>query len=444
MLILIGLNHKTASIELREKLAFSDEQSLSLLELFKNETDIDELILFSTCNRTEILYAHAVKNSFLEDDFDQSDSLSKKPFYSDEQGDKIINFFSRHNNVDSVQLKKSLYVYKNEDAVRHLFKVTASLDSMVIGEPQILGQIKKAYRMAVEKNTTKVILNKLMHKAFSTAKKIRKETEIGNNAVSIGYAAVELAKKIFSDLSKKTVLLLGAGEISELSVEHLIANKAKNILVANRTFKNAVALATKFSGQAIRFEERQDVLINVDIIISSTSSKDYILTYDDVKTIMKKRKHKMLFFIDVAVPRNIDPEINNLANSYVYDIDDLDNIIQSNMEQRKSEIIKAQRFIEEAVVQFNKWLGDLAIVPTIKAINAKMTAIAKIECDKTLLNLEHLSIEDIKAIKRMVKAITTRTTHDPIIFLRNIGTHRKDSFYLNAARQLFNLDISKE
>ncbi len=418
-IILIGANHKTAPVELREKLSFSIEEIIAGLELLNQDKDIKECLIFSTCNRTEILYIPE----------------------TGEKVDKIIDFISYHKNIDISEFKSSLYVYKEDEAILHLFKVVSSLDSMVVGEPQILGQIKQAYRTAVENNASGVMLNRLMHKAFNIAKKVRKETGIGDNAVSISYAAIELAKKIFSDLSQKSVMLLGAGEMAELAVEHLLSNNVKHIIVANRTFKNAVDLADKFNGQAIKFEEREDALKTVDIIISSTGATDYVLTETQVKQAMKKRHHNTLFFIDIAVPRDIDPKINTISNAYVYDIDDLKNIVESNIEQRGKETIKAERYIEEAVVKFLKWMESLAIIPTIKALNDKISTIVDMECKKTFLNLKHLSQEDREAIRRMTQAIATRTIHDPILFLRNTGDHRDDSLYLNVTRQLFNLDL---
>ncbi len=417
--MLIGANHKTAPVALREKLSFSSEETLAALEFLKQDADIRESLVFSTCNRTEILYIPE----------------------TGEQIDKIIGFISHHKQVDTAEFKSALYVYQDDEAIRHLFKVASSLDSMVVGEPQILGQIKQAYRVAVANKASSVLLNRLMHKSFSVAKKIRRETGIGDNAVSISYAATELANKIFSDLSQKTVLLLGAGEMAELAVEHLISHRVKQIQVANRTFKNAVALADKFKGQAIKFEERESVLPSVDIIISSTGATDYVLTCEQVKRAMKKRHHQTLFFIDIAVPRDIDPDINSISNAYVYDIDDLKSIVESNIEQRGKETVKAERYVDEAVVKFRTWLESLAIVPTIKAMNDKMSSIVDMEFKKTLSNLKHLAPEDIEAIKRMTQAIATRTIHDPILFLRHTGDHRDDSLYLNVTRQLFNLDI---
>lgn len=418
-IILIGANHKTAPVELREKLSFSADETLAALTHFKEDARIREALVFSTCNRVEILYIPE----------------------TDDQIDAVVEFIATHKNLPVSEFSPSLYVYRDEAAIRHMFSVASSLDSMMVGEPQILGQVKQAYRTAVEAGAAGVLLNRLMHKSFSVAKRVRKETGIGDNAVSISYAATELASKIFSDLSTKSVMLLGAGEMAELAVEHLISHNVKKIVVANRTFKNALALAQKFNGEAVHFEERETALAHVDIIISSTGATDYVLTRKQVKRAMKERNHNTIFFIDIAVPRDIDPGINRISNAYVYDIDDLKNIVETNIQQREQETAKAKRFVEEAVVVFRQWLDSLAIVPTIKAINDKMTAIVEMELAKTLGGLTHLSESDVAAIRRMTRAIASRAIHDPILFLRNTGDHRDDSLYLNVARQLFNLDM---
>jgi len=319
-IILIGVNHKTAPVALREKLSFSKEETLAALDTLKQHPDIREVLVFSTCNRTEIVYVAAENGT----------------------ENAMIAFISRHKNIPVSEFVSALYMLYKEEAVRHIFRVAASLDSMMVGEPQILGQMKQAYRTAVGTGSSGVLLNRMMHKSFSVAKKVRRETGIGDNAVSISYAAIELANKIFSDLSTKTVLLLGAGEMAELAVEHLISHNVKQIQVANRTFENALSLAQKFNGQAVGFEERESALADVDIIISSTGATEYVLTADQVKKAMKKRQYKTLFFIDIAVPRDIDPKINTLSNAYVYDIDDLKTIVASNIRQREQETVKAE------------------------------------------------------------------------------------------------------
>ncbi|MFO7753844.1 MAG: glutamyl-tRNA reductase [Desulfobacteraceae bacterium] len=421
-IILTGLNHKTAPVELRERLAVGDSQLPGALEKLSLPDRIHEIVLFSTCNRTEIVFT-------AEDD---------------KAVDTVKELLAEFKNIRVDEFENALYTYKDDKAVAHLFKVASSLDSMVVGEPQILGQVKKAYRSSVACNTSGVILNRLLHKTFSVAKRVRKETGIGDNAVSISYAATELAGKIFSDLSTKRVMLIGAGEMAELAVEHLISHHVSRITVVNRTFENAVQLADKFKGEAVKYEEMEAALKDADIIISSTGAEGYVLQAGQVKQVMKKRKHRPLFFIDIALPRDLDPNINRINNAYLYDIDDLKSIVNRNMEKRHQETVKAERIIEEAVVKFRKWLQDLEVVPTIVAIKEKIEKITEIETGKTIASMSSLSTEDEEAIRRMAQAIASRIMHDPILFLKDTGAHRKDSFYLNAARQLFNLDPDDE
>jgi len=414
---LIGINHKTAAVELRESLAFTAEETTHALKFLTNSADIREAMIFSTCNRMEILFIPARENGT----------------------QSMISFLSEYKNIPATRFQDALYIYRGSDAIKHLFRVASSLDSMILGEPQILGQVKSAYRATIATRSSGVIINRLMHKAFSIAKKVRRETGIGDNAVSISYAAIELANKIFSDLSERRVMLLGAGEMAELAVEHLISHGVRKIVVANRTFENAVVLAEKYNGKAVKFEEREEQLQDVDIIVSSTGATEYVLTASSVKRKMALRKNRPLFFIDIAVPRDIDPGINKIDNAYLYDIDDLQNIVDDNMDERKKEAVKGERLVEEAVIKFQRWLASLEVVPTIVAIREKIEKITESETEKTLNSL-HLGQEEQEAIKRMAKAITSKIMHDPIRFLKNTGNHRDDAFYLNAAREIFNIN----
>ncbi len=414
---LIGINHKTASVELREALAFTTEETIFALKTLKQRQDLKESLIFSTCNRMEILSIPACEDCV----------------------EAIITFLADFKKIPINRFRDALYIYRGNDAVKHLFRVASSLDSMIVGEPQILGQVKAAYRNTIETRSSGVILNRLMHKAFSIAKKVRRETGIGDSAVSISYAAIELANKIFSDLSQRSVMLLGAGEMAELAVEHLISHGVSKIVVTNRTFENAVTLAEKFNGEAITFEERQDALKDVDIIVSSTGATDHVLTAAHVKKIMRVRKQRPLFFIDIAVPRDIDPKVNKIDNAYLYDIDDLQHIVEDNMDGRKQEAVKGARLVEEAVIKFQRWLDSLEVVPTIVAIKGKIETITDIEARKTLNSL-NLKPDEEDAIQRMLRAVTSKIMHDPIRFLKNTGCHRDDSIYINAARHLFNLN----
>jgi glutamyl-tRNA reductase len=418
-IVLIGINHKTAPVELRECLAFNEEETFKTFSVFKNNPVIKELILFSTCNRVELLMTTT----------DPKEAITTTTQYLSDSKKMALK-----------QFENSLYIYQGDDAIRHIFRVASSLDSLILGEPQILGQIKAAYRMATSQKTSGVVLNRLLHKTFFVAKRVRHETGIGDHAVSISYAAVELAKKIFGSLEGKETLLIGAGEMAELAVENLIRNRSGDIFVANRTFENALKLAQKFKGTAMRFEEISQALEQVDIIISSTGATGLVIHQDQVKKILRKRKNRPLFFIDIAVPRDIDPDINRLANAYVYDIDDLKGVIEENIEDRKSEAVKAERMIDEAVIKFRKWHENLDIVPTIVDLRNKLETIIKNEIRKTFKSLPHFSETNYQALSRMTNAIINKILHDPTLFLKQNGYHDHNSASIDFTRKLFKLD----
>ncbi len=418
-IVLLGLNHNTAPVSLRERVAFTREETEASLGKLINNPFIDELLIFSTCNRVEVLMT--TRNC--------GEAVSAVKAHISE-----VKVIARE------KYETALYTYKNEQAVRHLFNVASSLDSMIIGEPQILGQVKDAYRLATEKGTSGVILNRLLHRTFFVAKKVRSETGIGGSAVSISYAAIELGRKIFGSLDGRKVLLIGAGEMAELAVEHLIQNKSGKIFVANRTFKRAVDLADQFNGQAIGLGEIVDNLQFVDIVISSTGSPDFMITKAQVKQQMRKRKNRPIFFIDIAVPRDIDPDINRLNNTYVYDIDDLKGVVDENMGERKNEAAKGERIVDQAVIKFWEWYANLDVVPTIVALRNKMDRIARAEMEKTFSMLKHLSEHDQEAINRMIEAVIKKTLHDPTIFLKSTEFHGHKDKYLDITRKLFKLD----
>jgi len=417
-IVLLGINHNTAPVEIRECIAFSPEESTLAMQALHRKAAIDEIILFSTCNRVEVLLV--TKN---------------KPHAISETKQFIAEF----NKIPIEQFEDALYIHVNEEAVRHIFRVASSLDSMVIGEPQILGQVKEAYRTATMLKTSGLILNRLLHRTFFVAKRIRSETGIGDRAVSISYAAVELAKKIFGILEDKKVLLIGAGEMAELAVEHLIRNKVGDILVANRTFENGIELAKQFSGKAIRFEEIGDCLDSVDIIISSTGATDFIITRNDVKKVIRSRRNRPIFFIDIAVPRDIDPEVNWLTNSYVYDIDDLKGVIDENIEDRQREARKGERIVDEAVIHFRDWYDGLDVVPTIIALREKLEDIATAEINRSFPS-DKLSGQQADAIQKMTQSIINKILHDPTVFLKKNGIHDDKSLCIDIVRKLFKLD----
>ncbi|WP_372682232.1 glutamyl-tRNA reductase [Desulfosarcina sp.] len=418
-IVLLGLNHKTASVDVRECIAFTAEETDRALAMLRENPTIGESILFSTCNRIELLMA--------VDEREAAVAIAKQ-------------FIAEFKKVPLSQFENALYQYVGDEAVRHTLQVAASLDSMVVGEPQILGQMKEAYRKATVEKTSGVILNKLLHRTFFVAKKVRTETGIGDHAVSISYAAIELGKKIFGDLQGKRVMLIGAGEMAELAVEHLIRNRVGTITVANRTFSRGVELANRFNGKAIKFEEIIDFINDADIVISSTGANDYVLRKGQIKTAMKSRRNRSLFLIDIAVPRDIDPDINRITNAYVYDIDDLKGIVDENMEDRNREAVKAQRIIDEAVIGFRKWVDTLKVVPTIVSLRGKVEAMARQELEKTLVSLGHLSESDKRTIERMTGALVNKILHEPTDFLKKDGCRGNKSVALDLTRKLFNLE----
>ena len=417
-IVLLGLNHKTAPIELRECIAFSPDQTTAALVYLKNEPVVSEVLLFSTCNRVEVLLVTE---------------------QTSEAVDTAKRLIARFNQIALSEFENVLYIHTGDQAVRHIFRVASSLDSMVVGEPQILGQIKQAYRLATQQRTAGVILNRLFHRAFFVAKRIRSETGIGGHAVSISYAAIEMGRKIFGSLEGKKVLLIGAGEMAELAVAHLIRNRVGDILVTNRTFERAVELSRRFRGSPIKFEEMLTSLSDVDIVISSTGAPEFVVKREQLKAVLRKRRSRPLFFIDIAVPRDIDPQINRLSNTYVYDIDDLKGVIDENIEDRQREAIKGERIVEEAVVNFRRWYDSLDVVPTIKALRKKLEGIAAVEVKKTL-QAEGMSDEGRQAVERMTQTLINKILHDPTDVLKRNGCQDGRSAYLDITRKLFKLD----
>jgi glutamyl-tRNA reductase len=352
----------------------------------------------------------------------------------------VRGFLFAKSGLADAEAQQYSYLYQGKDAVEHLYNVAASLDSMVVGEPQILGQLKQAYREALEHKTTGVILNRLLHKSFSVAKRVRTETNIGGSAVSISYAAVQLAKKILGNLQDKSVLLVGAGEMAELAAEHLVRQGIGRVIVANRTLERAVKLAHRFNGTAVGLAELTTQLAEVDILVSSTGATDLILTKDQVKPLMRQRKNRPLFLIDIAVPRDLDPELNDLDNVYLYDIDDLKNVVDVNKAEREKEALRAEGIVAEEVVKFGQWLEGMEIAPTITAIRQKANGIREAEVAKTLSTLKSLSESERRSVEMLANALVNKLLHEPMIFLKNSAPHDNPALKLAIVRQLFGLD----
>ncbi len=419
-LVLIGLNHKTAPVELREKLAALAPEPDQAYEQLRRIQEVQEALLYATCNRVEILFASA------------------EPEAAIPQVRELL--ISQGEGAGAEAIAQALYLYQEGEAVSHLFRVACGLDSMVMGEPQILGQIKAAYRQATDRQATGSLLNRLLHKTFSVAKKVRSETGIGGLAVSVSYAAVELARKIFGSLAGKTGLLIGAGEMAELAVEHLKRHGVARLIVANRTLERGLELAGRFGGEAVSLAELPEQLLKADIVISSTGAPELILTKEEVKGVMRRRKQRPLFFIDIAVPRDLDPAINDLDNVYLYNIDDLQGVIQANLSHRQEEAVKAGRIIEVETQKFLQWRETLAVTPTIIALVDKARQICQAELKKTLPQLGPLTPEQQKSLEVMAESIALKLLHDPFLYLKRNHHPKRRSQDIDLTRRLFNLD----
>ena len=416
-IVLLGVNHKTTPLAIREKLAISGGYDQSLHVLSKLD-GIKECYLLSTCNRVEVLFT------------------CREPV---ECSNRVLDMLFA-DAVTGTDLDEYVYHYQDEEAVEHLFMVAASLDSMIVGEAQILGQLKEAYRYASEHKSSGFVLNKLLHKAFSTAKRVRTETGIGASAVSISFAAVELAKKIFGDLHDKKVLLIGAGEMAELAAENLVGQGVAEVVVANRTLQRAVTLARCFNGYAVALEEVLGQLEHVDIVISSTGATEVILNKKDVRTVMRERRNRPLFFIDIAVPRDLDAGINELENVYLYDIDDLNNVVEMNKSERDKEAVKAERIVAEEKLKFTKWLENLVTTPTIIELRKMVDEVVFGEYQKTVNRIDGLTDGDKRTMEKMASAIAKKLMHHPLQYLKTEHHCVNQTERITIVRALFNLD----
>jgi glutamyl-tRNA reductase len=413
----VGLNHKIADVDVREKLAFNGTKLEEGLTRFRELPEVDEAIILSTCNRVE-LYANV-----------------RDP---EKASEAVRTFLSEFHNINKDSLDNALYIYDDMQAVRHIFRVASSLDSMVVGEPQILGQLKAAFELALSKKTTGVLLNKLLKKAISVAKRVRTETRIAENAVSISFAAVELAKKIFTDLSKRVFMLLGAGEMAELAARHLISSGVKEVLVSNRTYNRACDLAKEFNGRPVPFEDFIREMAHTDIVICSTGAPNYVLSKVQMQKVMKERKHRQVFIIDISVPRNIDPEINDIENVYLYNVDDLQGVVNTNVFERQKEAEKAEKIIEDELENFVKWRASLDSVPTILALREKAEEIKKEELNKLLHKIGDIGQKEKEAIEYMATALVNKLIHPPTAALKE-DSENKD-LLVATIKRLYGID----
>jgi len=417
-IVIVGLSHNTAPVEIREKLAFAPTAMEQPLRQMLALPAVAEGLIVSTCNRVELCAA------------------TKEPEAAIVE---LRRFLADFHEISADEINDKLFEYQGEEAIRHLFRVASSLDSMVLGEPQILGQIKTAYGYAAEFKTVGLILNRFLHKAFSVAKRVRTETAIASNAVSVSFAAVELARKIFDRIDDKGVMIIGAGEMCELAARHFVANGIAKVLVTNRTFERAEKLATEFNGKAIPFDNFVDHLAEVDIVMTSTGAPNFILGKRQMEEVLKRRKNRPMFLIDIAVPRDIDPKVNKLDNAYLYDVDDLQGVVQANLKERQKEAGKAEVIVEQEIGQFHQWLGNLEVKPTIIALRLKLEEIRRQELEKTFGNLKDLGKKERKSIEAMTSAIINKILHQPTAVLKRTQNDTSGEDYVDAVRALFDL-----
>ena len=398
-IVLVGINHKSAPVEVRERLAFTEEACSTGLHALVDGEIVREGLIVSTCNRVEVL-AETTSERL-------SDTI-----------ERVNQFLSRTDSVPRSFLETHVYQHTDDEAVRHLFRVASSLDSMVVGEPQVLGQVRRAYSIALEAGTAGRTLNRLVHHAFRVAKRVRTETGIGSNAVSISYMAVELGKKIFNSLEGHTALLIGAGEMAELSARHLLNAGVSRVLLANRTEERAGRLAAELGGETVNFAELPNYLAEADIIICSTAADHYLITEQLVREALSKRRNRPSFFIDISVPRNIDPAVGKIPNVFVFDIDDLESVIASNIREREREAERAELIVESEIMQFAQTLRVLDIGPTIGALKNKLQDIARAELTRQRNRLGPLSAEQETAVEALLVSTVNKISHPLLSHMR--------------------------
>jgi glutamyl-tRNA reductase len=413
---LLGLNHRSAPLDVRERLAISEARLGEALAQLVRYSGVKEALILSTCNRMELV-AYAPDG------------------YADLRG-----FLREYLKVDPKIYEPALYEYRAQDAVRHVFRVASSLDSMVIGEPQILGQVKEAYATARAMGTINSQLDVLLTRAFAVAKRIRTETAVANSTVSVASVAVDLAKKIFGDLSGKVIYLVGAGKMTELAARHLAAHGAGTMFVANRTFERAEQLARRFHGKALLFEQLYDTVDQADIVITSTGAPHAVFRRSHCELFLARRKNRPMFFIDIAVPRDVDPEVNKLDGIFLYDIDDLQTVVSSHAADRSREASRAEEIIAEEVVRFAERVQTQQVVPAIVSLQAHLETIRQAEIDRVRGRLGTLSPEQELAIDALTRGIVNKVMHTPIRALKTAAREQQATTVLDVFRRIFNLD----
>jgi glutamyl-tRNA reductase len=412
---LIGVNHNSAPLDVRERLAISEARLPDAIRTLVKQPGVDEGMVLSTCNRVELLT-------------------------SSREAADLRDFLRSYFGVSPDTLHSHIYEFKQSEAVRHVFRVASSLDSMVVGESQILGQVKEAYAVARGLGAVHSALEALLSRAFAVAKRVRTETAIGSSSVSISAVAVQLAEKIFGSLRNRTVYVVGAGKMAELAARHLIARGAKNILFTNRTYERAVQLAEAFNGKALPFDQLYETVGRADIVLTSTGASEPLFRREHGEQLLSRRKNQPMFFIDIAVPRNVDPEMNKLDGMFVYDIDDLQTVAGKNSNERKKEAERAEKIIEVEVERFAIRMKSLAVVPTILSLQEYCETIRQAEIDRVRGKMGPLSPEQEAAMEAMTRGIINKLLHTPITTLKSTAAEPEAATIHEIIRRIFNLN----
>lgn len=419
-IVLVGLNHKTAPVELRERLAFTDAACAEGLRALVDGELVREGLIVSTCNRVEVL-------------------ASSAPERGAEAAERIGKFLSSERAIPKDFFSSHLYTHADDEAVRHVFRVASSLDSMVVGEPQVLGQVRRAYTVAVEAGTAGRVLHRLVHASLRVAKRVRTETGIAASAVSISFTAVELGRKIFGSLEGATVLLIGAGEMAELAAKHLSSAGASRVLVTNRTDEAAQQLAAKFGGVAVAFDSLAASLAEADVVICSTAATGYVVTPEMAHAAREARRNRPAFYIDISVPRNVDPAVGRLDNIFVFDVDDLEQVVASNIREREREAERAELIVESEVLRFHQSLRNMDIGPAVGALREKMHSIAQDEFERQRQRLGDLTPEQEQAVRALLTSAVNKIAH-PVIHRMRRSYDTGEDENLRAWRDIFKLE----
>jgi glutamyl-tRNA reductase len=417
-LTLLGINHRTAPVEVRERMHIPESRLAEAVSDLIHREGIREGLILSTCNRVEVVTS-------------AEDGVDAQPI--------IQQFLADHHRFELGPYQRFFYRYQQQEVVRHLFRVASSLDSMILGEPQILGQLKRAYALAHEAGGLNANLKEIVSQALAVGRRVRRETALGSAAVSVSYAAVELAKKIFGSLEGRTIFVIGAGKMSELAAKHLLRSGASAIYVTNRTYERAVQLAAAFRGTAIAFEQLFEHLPKADIVISSTGAAGYVLNKEYVARILSARRNRPVFFVDIAVPRDIDPLVNELDNAFVYDIDDLGQVVEANKKQREREAVWAEEIVQEEVQKTMRRLASRDLVPTIVALEDRLNAIREGEMERYNTRLGNLTSEQRQAVDALTRGIMNKILHGPITELKSGAGQPEQAALVRLVRKIFGL-----